>query len=215
MNAQINTAVHNEHLPPEVMALLNSADGPAFEQALDVMVRQREQQVFRALGVLARDLHGAVCRLSTDLSNENLPDGMANARNYLAEVLEMSSKAAHRSLDFVDRMRPEAEALSANAVAVLDFAKGDADPAAVLARQAQVFASTCTDGLNDMVLVQSWQDLAGQRVKKVVNFIESVETSLVELVRLTGALAGREPPVEVAKVESQDDVDRLLSEFGF
>jgi chemotaxis protein CheZ len=140
---------------------------------------------------------------------------MTNARNYLAEVLDMSAKAAHRSLDFVDRMRPEAEALSANAVAVLDFSKGESDPAAVLARQAQVFASTCTDGLNDMVLVQSWQDLAGQRVKKVVNFIESVESSLLELVRITGALAGREAPVEVAKVNSQDEVDRLLSEFGF
>ena len=30
-----------------------------------------------------------------------------------------------------------------------------------------------------------------------------------------GALAGREAPVEVAKVSSQDEVDRLLSEFGF
>jgi chemotaxis protein CheZ len=52
-------------------------------------------------------------------------------------------------------------------------------------------------------------------VKKVVAFIESVESSLLELVRLTGALAGREAPVEVAKVSSQDEVDRLLSEFGF
>jgi chemotaxis protein CheZ len=214
MNATTSDVV-NENLPPEVMALLNSADGAAFEQALDVMVRQREQHMFRALGVLARDLHGAVCRLGADLASEGLPDSMTNARNYLAEVLDMSAKAAHRSLDFVDRMRPEAEALSTNAFAVLDFSKGDADPAAVLARQAQVFANTCSDGLNDMVLVQSWQDLAGQRVKKVVNFIESVESSLLELVRLTGALAGREAPVEVAKVDSQDEVDRLLSEFGF
>jgi chemotaxis protein CheZ len=214
MNAT-TSAVVGENLPPEVVALLNSTDGAAFEQALDVMVRQREQHMFRALGVLARDLHGAVCRLGSDLANEGLPDSMTNARNYLAEVLDMSAKAAHRSLDFVDRMRPEAEALSTNAIAVLDFSKGDADPAAVLARQAQVFASTCTDGLNDMVLVQSWQDLAGQRVKKVVNFIESVESSLLELVRITGALAGREAPVEVAKVNSQDEVDRLLSEFGF
>ena len=208
------TAVLEDGLPAEVRALLNSTDGAAFEQALDSMVRQREQHLFRALGVLARDLHGAVCRLGSDLANEGVPESMNDARNYLAEVLEMSSKAAHRSLDFVDRMRPEAEALSANAVAVLDFSSSETDPAAVLARQAQVFANACAEGLNDMVLVQSWQDLAGQRVKKVVSFIESVESSLLELVRLTGALAGREAPVEVAKVASQDEVDRLLSEFG-
>lgn len=205
----------NETLPPEVLDLLNSKDGAAFEQALDAMVRQREQHLFRALGVLARDLHGAVSRLGSDLANEGVPDSMVDARNHLAEVLEMSAQAAHRSLDFVDRIRPEAEALSSNAKAVLDFNNSDTDPAAVLARQAQVFASACSEGLNDMVLVQSWQDLAGQRVKKVVSFIESVESSLLELVRLTGALAGREAPVEVAKVHNQDEVDRLLSEFGF
>ncbi|MFC3652640.1 protein phosphatase CheZ [Dyella humi] len=214
MNAAMTTAV-NEGLPPEVLNLLTSKDGAAFEQALDAMVRQREQHLFRALGVLARDLHGAVSRLGSDLANEGVPDSMVDARNHLAEVLEMSSKAAHRSLDFVDRIRPEAEALSNNASAVLDFNSSETDPAAVLARQAQVFASACSEGLNDMVLVQSWQDLAGQRVKKVVSFIESVESSLLELVRLTGALAGREAPVEVAKVQSQDEVDRLLSEFGF
>jgi chemotaxis protein CheZ len=209
------TAVVGESLPPEVLELLNSADGTAFEQALDAMVRQREQHLFRALGVLARDLHGAVCRLGSDLANEGVPESMTDARNYLAEVLDMSSQAAHRSLDFVDRMRPEADALSANALAVLDHNTDASAPAAVLARQAQVFANACAEGLNDMVLVQSWQDLAGQRVKKVVNFIGSVESSLLELVRLTGALAGREAPVEVAKVSSQDEVDRLLSEFGF
>jgi len=205
----------NETLPREVLDLLNSKDGTAFEQALDAMVRQREQHLFRALGVLARDLHGAVSRLGSDLANEGVPDSMVDARNHLAEVLEMSAQAAHRSLDFVDRIRPEAEALSSNAKAVLDFNNSATDPAAVLARQAQVFASACSEGLNDMVLVQSWQDLAGQRVKKVVGFIESVESSLLELVRLTGALAGREAPVEVAKVHNQDEVDRLLSEFGF
>jgi chemotaxis protein CheZ len=214
MNAMMSTMTHDT-LPPEVVELLNSTDGAAFEQALDSMVRQREQHLFRALGVLARDLHGAVSRLGSDLANEGVPESMTDARNYLAEVLDMSSKAAHRSLDFVDRMRPEAEALSANAAAVLDHNSSPTDPSAVLARQAQVFAGACAEGLNDMVLVQSWQDLAGQRVKKVVAFIESVESSLLELVRLTGALAGREAPVEVAKVSSQDEVDRLLSEFGF
>jgi len=66
-----------------------------------------------------------------------------------------------------------------------------------------------------MVMAQSWQDLSGQRIKKVVVFIESVETSLLELVHLTGSLASGEAPVTVAKVLSQDDADRLLSEFGF
>jgi chemotaxis protein CheZ len=66
-----------------------------------------------------------------------------------------------------------------------------------------------------MVMAQSWQDLSGQRIKKVVAFIGSVESSMLELVRLTGALSGREPVEAVEKINSQDEADRLLSEFGF
>jgi chemotaxis protein CheZ len=201
-------------LPSELRELLNSPDGAAFEQALDVMVRQREQRLFRALGQPARDLHDAVRRLGGELASEGLPDMVANARQHLQDALEMSAQAAHRSLDFADRLRPQAESLAHNASEVLEWTNGN-DAAAVLAREASEFATNCSNGLADMVLAQSWQDLTGQRIKKVSSFIGTVESSLLELVRLTGALAGSEKPDSPVKVSSQDDADRLLSEFGF
>jgi len=201
-------------LPPELHDLLNSADGAAFEHALDALVRQREQHLFRALGLLARDLHGAVSRLGNDLAQEGVPGRVADVRKHLNDVLEMSAQAAHRSIDFAERMSPEADALAQSAEQVLASA-APCDPVADLARQAGNFAGACREGLNDMVMAQSWQDLSGQRIKKVVNFIESVESSLLELVRLTGALSGREPPPVVEKISGQDEADRLLSEFGF
>ena len=204
-----------ENLPSELHQLLTSPDGPAFEQALDTLVRQREQNLFRSLGVLARDLHEAVRRLGSDLVQEGYPDSVADARKHLQDVLEMSSQAAHRTIDFAERIRPEAESLSQNAYEVLAHTEAPEEPAAVLARQASAFAEGCTAGLSDMVMAQSWQDLSGQRIKKVVTFIGSVESSMLELVRLTGALAGREPVEAVEKVNSQDEADRLLSEFGF
>ncbi|MES2311801.1 MAG: protein phosphatase CheZ [Pseudomonadota bacterium] len=204
----------DDTLPAELRDLLNSPDGPAFEQALDVMVRQREQRLFRALGQLARDLHNAVRRLGGDLAQDGLPGSVADARQHLQDALEMSAQAAHRSLDFAERMRPQAESLAHNAGEVLEWTNGN-DAAAVLAREAVEFAGNCRDGLADMVLAQSWQDLTGQRIKKVASFIGTVELSLLELVRLTGALAGSEAPASVDKVSSQDDADRLLSEFGF
>lgn len=204
----------DDALPAELRELLNSPDGPAFEQALDVMVRQREQRLFRALGQLARDLHDAVRRLGGELAQEGVPGIVADARQHLQDALEMSARAAHRSLDFAERMRPQAESLAHNAGEVLKWTNGN-DAAAVLAREAVDFAGSCRDGLADMVLAQSWQDLTGQRIKKVASFIGSVESSLLELVRLTGALAGGEVPVSAVKVSSQDDADRLLSEFGF
>ncbi|MHA6205520.1 protein phosphatase CheZ [Dyella soli] len=213
MNAQVSLMA-GETLPPELHDLLNSTDGAAFEQALDVLVRQREQRVFRALGVLARDLHDAVRRLGGDLAQEGVPGSVADARQHLQDVLEMSSQAAHRTLDFAERMRPQAEAVAENASAVIDGTL-PGDVAHVLATQASTFANECREGLADFVVAQSWQDLAGQRIKKVVNFIGSVEHSLLELVSLTGALASGEAAVGPVKVTSQDEADRLLSEFGF
>lgn len=213
MNA-IATSTLDHALPPELQQLLRTPDGPAFEQALDTLVREREQHLFRALGVLARDLHDAVRRLGSELAQEGVPDSVADARRHLHDVLDMSARAAHRSIDFAERMRPQAEALQSDAQALLAVPGGD--PTVLgLAHQADQFAGQCRDGLSDMVLAQSWQDLSGQRIKKVASFIGSVESSLLELVRLTGALAGGEAPVAAAKVTSQDEADRLLSEFGF
>jgi chemotaxis protein CheZ len=213
MSAQLSLSA--EALPNELHELLNSPDGPAFEQALDSIVREREQKLFRALGVLARDLHDAVRRLGGELVQEGYPDSVTDARKHLQDVLEMSSQAAHRTLDFAERTRPEAEALAHNAAAILAAQPAAGDAVAALANQASAFAQSCNDGLNDMVMAQSWQDLSGQRIKKVVAFIGSVESSMLELVRLTGALSGREPVEAVEKINSQDEADRLLSEFGF
>lgn len=213
MSAQLSLT--RDALPDELHQLLTSPDGPAFEHALDSLVRQREQKLFRALGVLARDLHDAVSRLGGDLVQEGYPDNVTDARKHLQDVLEMSSQAAHRTIDFAERMRPQAAALASDAQAMLASADGSAEPVVALATQANAFAEHCTAGLNDMVMAQSWQDLSGQRIKKVVSFIGSVESAMIELVRLTGALSGRETVEEVEKINSQDEADRLLSEFGF
>ena len=77
----------DENLPTELRALLNSPDGAEFEQALDAIVRQREQHMFRALGQLARDLHDAVRRLGSDLAQDGFPGNAADARRYLQDAL--------------------------------------------------------------------------------------------------------------------------------
>lgn len=212
MNAS-PTFMANETLPIELRELLNSPEGPAFEQALDVMVRQREQNMFRALGQLARDLHDAVRRLGGDLAQDGFHGNVAEARQYLQEALEMSAKAAHGTIDFAERMRPQAASLLDQAGELL--AQPHDDLAGSLARESTSFAAGCRDGLADMVVAQSWQDLTGQRIEKVDNFIGTVESTLLELVRLTGAMAGGDAPASVVRVSSQDEADRLLSEFGF
>jgi chemotaxis protein CheZ len=213
MNTMISAG---QDVAPELRELLDADDSAAFEQALDRLIRSREQHLFLALGHLARDLHESARRLASDISSDGVPGTMSDARKHLRDVLEMSSQAAHRSLDFSEKLRPQAQALAkqADELLVLD----QADPAFTanatsLAVRVGDFAQNCDIGFGEMVEAQSWQDLSGQRVAQVESFMAKVENSLVELVRLTGSLAGANAPA--ADKVSQDEVDRLLSEFGF
>jgi chemotaxis protein CheZ len=213
MNTMISAG---SEVVPELRELLDADDSVAFEQALDRLLRSREQHLFLALGHLARDLHESVRRLASDISTDGSPGSMGDARKHLRDVLEMSAQAAHRTLDFSERLRPQAQSLAkqADEVLVLDHADPAFAPnATALAVRVGDFAQSCDIGLGDMVEAQSWQDLSGQRVAQVEAFMAKVESSLVELVRLTGSLAGGNAPA--ADKVSQDEVDRLLSEFGF
>ncbi|CAM5452551.1 hypothetical protein [Rhodanobacter lindaniclasticus] len=84
----------------------------------------------------------------------------------------MSANAAHRTIDFAERMRPQAESLTINAAEMLKWTQSN-EPASVLARESVMFADGCREGLAELVVAQSWQDLTGQRIKKVDGFIGS------------------------------------------
>lgn len=205
-------------LPDELRALLESNDGDAFEHALEDLLRSREQRLFRALGHVARDLHESVKRLAQDVAGEQGSSG-TQMRQRLQEVLDMSSKAAHRNLEMVETLRPRAVRLAAEAGRVSSTAHGDA-AVLELAADAGAFAHDCCKHFDELVVSQSWQDLSGQRVKQVSQFIDRVESSLLELVRVAGSLAGSSAaavPAETAveRASTQDEVDRLLAEFGF
>jgi len=203
-----------DDLPQALRELLDSTDGPAFERALDAIVHQRERNVFRTLGQLARDLHETLRRFGAEFARDGVAYVAADARQELEAALEMSAQAANRSLDFAERMRPDADALVQHALAVLERTAAD-DPALPLARRALEFGLATRTALADMVLAQSWQDLSGRRIHKAAAFIGNVESALLELVRLSGELAGEEAPDTAPPVSSQADADRLLAEFGF
>jgi len=86
--------------------------------------------------------------------------------------------------------------------------------------------------LSEVLLAQGYQDITGQVICKVIALVKDVECKLVALVRLSGERLA-ETPVERASrdisaqgpavpgvdrgdvVNTQDDVDELLSGLGF
>jgi chemotaxis protein CheZ len=89
--------------------------------------------------------------------------------------------------------------------------------------------------LNEILMAQDFQDLTGQIIRRVITLVTDVEDNLVQLIKLSGSkynaeegASGKEegksakgfgpavPGVEHGStVESQDDVDELLSSLGF
>lgn len=202
-------------LPPELRALLETRDPAAFEASLDALYARRQQDLFRALGHLARDLHKAIGHLSPEPGDAS--GGAPHARRSLQEALAMSAHAAHDTLATAERLRPRARKLRDDADAVAATAAFDPPTSLRLAGDAARFADACLEDFTRLVERQSWQDLSGQRLQRVAAFIDKVEEALLQLVRLTGSvgngLGDGEPPAP--PVTTQDEVDRLLSDFGF
>jgi len=95
-------------------------------------------------------------------------------------------------------------------------------------------AKTLNKHMSDIMMAQGFQDLTGQIIRRVINLVQDVELNLVEMIKLSGGKDVDEKKVEKAGrdlkgegthvpgtnksadiVESQDDVDDLLSSLGF
>lgn len=209
------TDPHPHALPPELRTLLETRDPDAFEANLDALFARRQQALFRSLGHLTRDLHASIVRLTRDAGQP--PSSAPEARERLREALEMSASAAHANLATAERLRPRASRLRDQALALATADAADPAAARQLARDAAAFAGACLEDFTRLVESQSWQDLSGQRLQQVSSFIDNVERALLDLARLTGTISGLPSGGErhAPAASTQDEVDRLLSEFGF
>ncbi len=208
-----DTAPHA--LPPELRTLLETRDAAAFEASLDALIAHRQRDLFRALGHLTRVLHESVVSLTRETGQP--PAGAPDARRRLQEALEMTAGAAHENLAMVERLRPQAEHLGGAARAIAAARASDQTAALRLAHDSERFADACLEDFTRLVEKQSWQDLSGQRLQQVSQFIDKVEGALLKLVRITGSIGGVPATLEshTQRASTQDEVDRLLSEFGF
>lgn len=86
---------------------------------------------------------------------------------------------------------------------------------------------------SDILMAQSYQDITGQVIQHVLNMVHEVERSLVDIIQASSRVVGAEPQAGEKKnshghgpaipgaqkkrdvLNSQDDVDDLLSTLGF
>ncbi len=228
----------------DLLACLESGDVAGAKEVIDDLAAIREKDIYQELGKLTRELHNSINNFSldnriTNLAEEEIPD----ARARLNHVITMTDDAANSTLAAVEKSIPICNDIENKANALLDNWNKFRNRELTLSQFKELSvslneyfeensagANIIRDHLNQVLMAQGFQDLTSQIIKKVISLVEEVESSMVNIIKLTGhksekaegksakdGLAGPAVPgVEVADtVSGQDEVDDLLSSLGF
>ncbi len=221
-----------------LLAAARGEDEALFSALLDDLTAMREQALFREVGQLTRQLHEALTSFQLDSRLADfLSDEFPDARQRLDHVIAVTEQSAHKTMDLVEEMLPRATGLSDRAQGLIDTSaaaltgkNGDTDAAGGgaredFARHVDSEARALRAGLSEVIISQNYQDLAGQEIRKVIRLVTDVEETLINMIGAagkSGMLTERRRAGEAAqvpegeqRVDSQDEVDDLLSDLGF
>ncbi|MEN8177567.1 MAG: protein phosphatase CheZ [Pseudomonadota bacterium] len=240
----MNKTVWLEKAEALVSAIKADRDADA-EQIITELSNLKENHLFTEVGRLTRELHEAINGFLldskiADMTNVEIPD----AKERLSHVITMTQDSADRTLTAVEQSLPLVEEFAKNSESLLkeweklrarllnkdDFSELSESLVAFLT-QTQLDSDTLHKNLSEVLIAQDFQDLTGQIIRKVINLVHDVEEKLVKLVRITGGkmdgkVTQHKDPNELEgpaipgmdqgdQVNSQDEVDDLLSSLGF
>ncbi|MEA5444276.1 protein phosphatase CheZ [Gammaproteobacteria bacterium AB-CW1] len=183
-----------------MLQALEAGDETVFNRELDELTHIREKELFVEVGKLTRELHDALKSFRLDFRLAELAEKeMPDARDRLNYVVEMTEKAAHTTLETVERLLPEAETLGSGAQTLsADWQRFmrremDADQFRELAHRLQPFltatgerAESLRGGLTEILMAQEYQDITGQIISRVITLVQELEEGMVDLLKMAG-----------------------------
>ena len=149
--------------------------------------------VFDKVGELTRELHDSLLSFQNDtrlldMAGHDIPD----AKERLNYVIEMTDKAANKTMDAVDSCLPIADKLIEQLDAVKpnwqglmnrDIALGDFKKLCHqidgLIKNSSSSALDLRSSLTDILMAQDFQDLTGQMIRRVIDLVQEIESKLV------------------------------------
>jgi chemotaxis protein CheZ len=233
-------------LAKRLVTALEKGNESEADSLLDEIASQRENKIFHEVGRITRQLHDTMGGMGLDgnrlseITKNDIPD----AKERLQYVITMTEQAANETLNKVEELLPvsrelneQSDKLSEKWGRFLDKEMPYEEFKGMTAEITGHFQASkgslqqVQDGLNDILMAQGFQDITGQIIKKVIDLVQDVETSMVELVRISGAKGSETKVVKESVLpgpvvpgvddkagdvaNNQDDVDDLLSSLGF
>jgi chemotaxis protein CheZ len=183
---------------------LEEGDLQGASSLIEAINAERDKSIYKEVGRLTRGLHEAIVNFQIDVEQygANIVSSeseMANARDRLDYVINLTQDAADKTMDMVEEGMPVASKLGQEAVQLkADWGRlirREMDPSefrALYQRVDQFLGDTSqsadilNEKFNNILMAQGFQDLTGQVIKKVITLVQDVELRLVDLVRVAG-----------------------------
>ena len=161
----------------------------------------RDKTLYQEVGRLTRSLHESIQNFHIDMQGNGSEEisRIEDASDRLAYVVDMTSKAANKTLDLVEGAMPIASNISSEAKELtsewgrLQRKEMKPEEFRALTGRMDTFLNNLSGDsdkvyqhLSDILLAQDFQDLTGQVINKVTALVKDVETNLVNLVRMAG-----------------------------
>ncbi|WP_299180447.1 protein phosphatase CheZ [uncultured Neptuniibacter sp.] len=244
----------------ELVSVLNEGDLSSAMDIIHELHEFRHKTFFSEVGYLTRGLHEAIKAFSNELGaglqmGDETAAEEADAADRLNYVIEVTEKNAHETMDRVDKALALVDKLDSQSERFKDLLllvgqlekehdslNGVYDRTCAVKEESEKTIGVLRTELTDIVVSQSYQDITGQLIRRVINLVTNVETHLISLMEMAAKvekLSGIEVQPgsqEVAKtnkknpiqaegpqvnkdsadvVSNQDEVDDLLSSLGF
>jgi chemotaxis signal transduction protein/chemotaxis regulatin CheY-phosphate phosphatase CheZ len=208
------TGQQNEILEA-ITAFMTAIDAQDFEKAdlaIQSIVKEGQGELFKEIGKTTRKLHDTIKNFKAsldprlkDMANVDIP----NAADRLQFVIEKTEEAANKTMGIVEKYILGMDELSTH------IRKIEGPPETI--EFLKSFKNELEDDLTAILTTQSFQDLTGQTIKKVIQLVADIENELVTIISSFGLKM--EPGARTAEAApekvSQEGVDDLLKEFGF
>lgn len=199
-----NSGINEEYLEKAHLIIneVKSGNIDAADKLVEELSRTRDKSLFQELGKLTREFHESLNSFKldsklTELTGTEIPD----AKERLKHVIDMTDKAAHRTMTVVEDLLPLCDTLDVHGEEIHDlwkrFMKRDMEPEefrklckkieSYLGEQHQGTARV-KNGLTEILMAQDYQDITGQIISRVINLVSDLEVSLVKLIKDSGAL---------------------------
>jgi chemotaxis signal transduction protein/chemotaxis regulatin CheY-phosphate phosphatase CheZ len=199
----------------DIISFLDALSAHDYEKAdksVQNIIKKGQSDIFSEVGKITRKLHDSLKSFKDSIDprvKEIATVEMPNAIDRLQHVIDQTEDAANKTLGIVEKYILHMDDLAAH----IRNIKEPEDSVKYL----KDFKNTLEDDMTEIITTQSFQDLTGQIIKKVIRLVGDLEAELVNLIANFGVKIEQGEDTEAAAPEkvSQNDVNDLLKEFGF